>query len=537
MADAKKTLEIRTDVTGSAGKELKKLGKTGKKTGDSIAKGFIKAQVALGGLKVALRGLFRVVKSFTTDIARQGDEIAKMSKRLGIGVETLSEFQFVAERSGLTFSSMANAFKLLSKNAFDASKGMGEAKDAFEELGVEVVDNQGKLKDAKRIFLEIIDAYDNVESSTARAALAQRIFGRSGIDLVPVLNMQRSEIEALIVHLHRLGGAWTKEGAEAAEAFQDAMTNLDTALKGIKIAILTEFGPVITKWLNDLAIHLADNRDEIREWARNAVPKLEKIAAAFVKLASAMASVVTWSARMLDNLELARLAIVGTPDFLPPLTPEEIAKFRKGQGGGAQGPAQALPLTVVTPEQTKEMEHFAEEIGGILEALQLLETSLNIVAGGIAQFVDDVTFGTKKLSEAFRDMARSILRSLQRMALNQLFQQLIGSVMGAVTPATQAGTFGEAFSGALTAGKATPMAEGGIVTRPTFAMVGERGPEAIIPLGDAPSLGGITVQVVAPPSSDPAEFGKAVAAAVDREMRNSFRARSSMRAHVRGGLR
>jgi uncharacterized membrane protein len=30
-----------------------------------------------------------------------------------------------------------------------------------------------------------------------------------------------------------------------------------------------------------------------------------------------------------------------------------------------------------------------------------------------------------------------------------------------------------------------PLAEGGIVTRPTFAMVGERGPEAVIPLGEA----------------------------------------------------
>jgi phage-related minor tail protein len=31
---------------------------------------------------------------------------------------------------------------------------------------------------------------------------------------------------------------------------------------------------------------------------------------------------------------------------------------------------------------------------------------------------------------------------------------------------------------------ASPMAEGGIVTRPTFALIGEAGPEAVVPLRD-----------------------------------------------------
>jgi len=55
------------------------------------------------------------------------------------------------------------------------------------------------------------------------------------------------------------------------------------------------------------------------------------------------------------------------------------------------------------------------------------------------------------------------------------------------------------------------LAEGGIVTRPTIAMIGEAGPEAIIPLSRQNSMGGnITINVQASPLSSPADVGAAV---------------------------
>ena len=46
-------------------------------------------------------------------------------------------------------------------------------------------------------------------------------------------------------------------------------------------------------------------------------------------------------------------------------------------------------------------------------------------------------------------------------------------------------------------GSVTPFADGGIVTKPTLGLVGEAGPEAIIPLTKAGALGGggITINI------------------------------------------
>jgi hypothetical protein len=56
-------------------------------------------------------------------------------------------------------------------------------------------------------------------------------------------------------------------------------------------------------------------------------------------------------------------------------------------------------------------------------------------------------------------------------------------------------------------------ADGGIVTRPTLAMVGEKGPEAIVPLGRGGGVGGVTVNVTGGLATS-AEIGQAVVNAI-----------------------
>ena len=56
------------------------------------------------------------------------------------------------------------------------------------------------------------------------------------------------------------------------------------------------------------------------------------------------------------------------------------------------------------------------------------------------------------------------------------------------------------------------LAEGGIVTKPTLAVVGEAGAEAVIPLNKAGSLGGTTINLTvnAGMGTDGAEVGQAI---------------------------
>ena len=68
---------------------------------------------------------------------------------------------------------------------------------------------------------------------------------------------------------------------------------------------------------------------------------------------------------------------------------------------------------------------------------------------------------------------------------------------------------------------ATPFAKGGIVTRPTFALIGEAGPEAVIPLNRAGGMGGITINIEAGLVSTPDQVGQQIIEAIQRAQRRS----------------
>jgi hypothetical protein len=62
---------------------------------------------------------------------------------------------------------------------------------------------------------------------------------------------------------------------------------------------------------------------------------------------------------------------------------------------------------------------------------------------------------------------------------------------------------------------------GGIVTRPTFALIGEAGPEAVIPLNRAGGMGNITINVQAGLVSSPDQVGQQIIEAIQSAQRRS----------------
>ena len=65
-----------------------------------------------------------------------GDQVAKMAKRTGLSVETLSELRFVASQTGTEFGSLENAFRKMQRSIYDAGRGLSTQKDALEDLGL-----------------------------------------------------------------------------------------------------------------------------------------------------------------------------------------------------------------------------------------------------------------------------------------------------------------------------------------------------------------------------------------------------------------
>lgn len=213
------------------------------------AKGVASMAVAFGA---AAAGVFLFAKRQSDML----DELAKTSQKIGVTVESLSALKHGASLAGVSFDQLTVGLRMLSKNMADMQAGTGEAKEAFIAMGLSVEESQGKLKGTEAMLLEVAERFSKMEDGAGKTALAMRIFGRAGADLIPFLNEGRAGIEKLRIEAERLGLVFSTEAAKAAEEFNDNVERLQGSLRSMEVQLA---GPIITA-LNNAALAFLNAR-------------------------------------------------------------------------------------------------------------------------------------------------------------------------------------------------------------------------------------------------------------------------------------
>lgn len=228
---------LRDLVTG----KLKTMQSSAKQSFDKMAtnagsfnKGLEGVASKVVNLKNLLIGL-AAVKSFQSLIsktAQLGDKFDKLSFRLGVSTKFLQELDFAANLAGTSVDEMQSGIRRLSKSASDVQRGLKVAKDAFDDLGIEVLDENGILKETEVLFGEVVNALGEVESSTKRVALSQEILGRSGTALLPLVAAGADAFEKAKQEANDLGVVMDEKTLKATVDYTDAMFRMNAAVKG-----------------------------------------------------------------------------------------------------------------------------------------------------------------------------------------------------------------------------------------------------------------------------------------------------------------
>jgi len=184
-----------------------------------------------------------------------GDQMAKMSARTGIGVESLSELAYAAEMSGTSAETLESSIRKMQKTLVDAIGGSASAAGALKKLGLTARDLDGLSPEQQ--FKLIADQLSKIEDPAARAAAAMNIFGRSGAELLPMMSAGAAGIEQLQQQARDLGLTMSTEDAKAAEAFNSALGNLWKVLKMAAFTIGSALAPVLqetAEWITRLVV-------------------------------------------------------------------------------------------------------------------------------------------------------------------------------------------------------------------------------------------------------------------------------------------
>ncbi len=208
------------EVFNKAKQELTEVGNQGTLSAGNLAKGFIGAQLAME----ALNTMVSITKQQFSSFVETGDKLNEMAEKTGITVDSLSALTFAANQSDTNIGSLSLALKFLSQNLIGAGEDTGKAAAAFQALNLNVDD----LKNigAEAALGKIAKEFQGLASENEKTALAMAIFGRSGTDLIPLLNKGEAGIEALKNKAKELGIVMGKDAAEGADALNDRMSQL-----------------------------------------------------------------------------------------------------------------------------------------------------------------------------------------------------------------------------------------------------------------------------------------------------------------------
>ena len=250
------TTERAQSASGKLSQSFQNAGTKISGVGSAITKGMAVVGTAVGAGATA-------VFKFAEKSAGAADTVDKMSQKIGISREAYQELAFICSQSGTSVDTLQMGIKTLTNQMQSAADGTASAVGIFDKLGVSIYDSNGQLKDQETMMWEAMSALQGMENQTEKAALANDLFGRSGSELMPLLNGASGSIENMRKQANDLGLVMSNDTVDAGVKLTDTIDQAKRAFTAIGISIGAEFMPLIQQ----AAQYVVDHVPQIKEKA------------------------------------------------------------------------------------------------------------------------------------------------------------------------------------------------------------------------------------------------------------------------------
>lgn len=220
----------------------------------TFASSIADASVKAATLGAAVLGAAAAVTKFVTSVASELDVVGDLAERTENAASEIDKMGYIAELTDSSINAVNTSLEALNKNAGDTAMGIGRAKKVFEEIGVEVKDANGKLKNSTDLMHEVAGAIKDMDKGQQQAVLE-----RLGIDRT-MLKMLTTDVSALSGEYDKMmeaAGFSFDEAVKNAGELEDAQIKLKLGMTKLKQAVAASFFKPMAKsfaQFNDLLI-------------------------------------------------------------------------------------------------------------------------------------------------------------------------------------------------------------------------------------------------------------------------------------------
>lgn len=198
------------------------------------------AQLLISGLSGPLNKVFKAGIDFA-------DSLGKQSQKLAMSTEELSHYRYAAQSSSINTDVFNTTLIRFNKNVSDTASGIGVASETFKQLDVSVTNAEGALKTNDELLKEIADKFQAMPDSANKTAAAIELFGKSGAELIPMLNGGSAGIREMSEEADRLGLTISSSASQQASRFNDNLSKLMQAVTGLSLRVAQSLAPALSK--------------------------------------------------------------------------------------------------------------------------------------------------------------------------------------------------------------------------------------------------------------------------------------------------
>lgn len=256
------TTEESSEKTAGLGDVIQSLAD---KAGIQLPDGLTKAVNGMGSMNTAALGvaagigaaIAAIVKieqaliDMTKEAAEAAKQLELLSSSTNLSIESAQEWDYVLQNVGSSLEEAQGDLSALQEKMMEAAKGEGEAAELFTQLGINVMDTSGKLKDTDTVMRELVSAMQMMDDETQRNAISSALLGGTGEKLTALYEMEAGAVDELIEKKRELGVASEAEVKELAKV-SEAMMQLEQATDAAKTKVSAEFAPFLISALEDI---------------------------------------------------------------------------------------------------------------------------------------------------------------------------------------------------------------------------------------------------------------------------------------------
>lgn len=365
-------------------------------------------------------GAVSALTALSVKSAATADELGDTASKIGVSVESLQKWNYVAKVFAVENEVMLKALTKTNNILGEISKGnIPGCVTALDTLGISYESLNGLSADAA--FEKIRNALAGVEDETLRVGLANEIFGEKiGTDLQQLLSASSSEINNFKNECEELG-LITEEEVESSAKFNDELDKVKQQLQTLGVELAQILLPIMTEFLTTLKDSIIP---KISEWANklaNMNDTTKKTILVVLGLVAAIGpaiKIITTVVPIVKGLSAA-LTATGTSGFFA----------GAGISAATLGIGALIAILVMALTQSEQFKEIIAEIGELL--IQLLEPIfeiMEVISDALMPIIEMVM----EVLQAVINLLTPILDALL-MPISAVLQ-VIGQILNAFMP-------------------------------------------------------------------------------------------------------